>query len=155
VLKETVHLVEAGLQAKGITVTVNACGECIVLGFPNEFSQVLLNIINNARDVLLERHVADPAIRITCRCKEETAIVTIEDNAGGIPEEHLDKVFDPYFTTKAKSQGTGLGLYMAKMILSRSMDAQLSVHNTGNGAEFVIQIPLAPAAEAEEEAVSG
>lgn len=146
-LKQAVKLVEASLQTKGITVTVDAGGGCAVLGFPNEFSQVVLNIINNARDVLLDRRVPDPVIRIVCRCAGETAVVTIEDNAGGIPEELLDKVFDPYFTTKDKTQGTGLGLYMAKMILSKGMGGHLQARNAGNGAEFVMKIPIAPPSE--------
>jgi len=142
-IQEAVHLVEASLKTKGITIRVETSGECAVLGFSNEFSQVVLNIINNARDVLLDRQVPDPVIRIACRCEGKTGIVTIGDNAGGIPEELLDKVFDPYFTTKAKSQGTGLGLYMAKMILSKGMGGHLMAHNAGNGAEFVMEIPIA------------
>lgn len=154
-IKDAVQLLEVSLRSRGIAISVNVTGECSVLGFPNEFSQVLLNIINNARDVLLERAVQKPGIEIVCRCEGVDAVVTIRDNAGGIADELLDKIFDPYFTTKDKTQGTGLGLYMAKMILTRSMDGRMMVHNVAGGAEFVLRIPIAPPPSEEGGELSG
>ena len=80
----------------------------------NEFAQVVLNILNNARDVLTEREIKDPKVTITIGNEGDRAVVTISDNAGGIPEEIMGKIFDPYFTTKGPQAGTGVGLFMSK-----------------------------------------
>jgi signal transduction histidine kinase len=140
-IRDTVKLIESSLQAKGISVAQHETGTRSVSGFPNEFAQVILNIINNAKDALIERGVRNPLIDITTCCTEDLVTVSIRDNAGGIAPEVMDKIFDPYFTTKAKSQGTGLGLYMAKMIIDKNMGGRLSARTTSEGAEFVMEIP--------------
>lgn len=139
-IRETVKLVEPSLQAAGISVRIHDMGTYCVSGFANEFAQVILNIINNAKDALIERGVRNPAIDITCGCKDDCISVSICDNGGGIPAEVMEKIFDPYFTTKVKSQGTGLGLYMAKMIIGKGMGGRLTARNTAEGAEFILEI---------------
>lgn len=110
-----------------------------IVGFPNEYAQVVLNILNNAKDVLIERRIANPLITIMLEKSDHHLILRIEDNAGGIPEAILDKIFEPYFTTKHQSQGTGLGLYMSKMIIESHMHGELFAENTPTGAQFVIR----------------
>jgi signal transduction histidine kinase len=110
------------------------------IGYPNEFSQALLNILLNAKDVLLERQIERPQITITAHATATHGIITIGDNGGGIAPEIIDRIFDPYFTTKGPQQGTGLGLYMAKMIIEKNMRGRLSVRNGSNGAEFCVEI---------------
>ena len=107
-----------------------------------ELSQVLINIINNAKDILIERKIQSPWIRIVTTSQNNNAIISIEDNAGGIPESVLPKVFNPYFTTKHSSQGTGLGLHMSYKIVSESLKGKLYCQNGPNGAIFFIEIPL-------------
>jgi len=119
------------------------------LGYPHELSQVFLNILNNARDVLIEREIDTKIVYISSSQNEFFNIVTIQDNAGGIPSHIIDKVFDPYFTTKHQSQGTGIGLYMSKDIVEKHMKGKISVCNkafevSSNeyfGACFEIAIP--------------
>ena len=111
----------------------------IVLG---ELSQSLINIINNSKDALKNKDLDRKWIKVSCIEKENRAIITIEDNAGGIPEDIIAKVFDPYFTTKHKSQGTGIGLYMTKNIIESHLSGRLYVQNTENGAKFFIELPL-------------
>ena len=114
-------------------------------GYPNEFSHVLLNIINNARDVLKNKD-GDKSILVKTQYVKkkglkEFIMIFIEDNGGGIDEENMDKIFEPYFTTKHKSSGTGIGLYMCKQIIESSMQGKIDVKNKKEGACFVIEIP--------------
>ncbi len=98
----------------------------------NEFEQVILNLINNARDALLQREISSPHISIMI----EKNTIMIEDNAGGIESKNLAKIFDPYFSTKAKSDG--IGLYIAKTIIEKEMGGKLSVKNAKDGAIFTL-----------------
>ena len=111
----------------------------LILG---ELSQAIINILNNAKDVLLEKKIRDAWIKIDLVKEENKVIITIEDNAGGIPEEMIHKIFEPYFTTKHKSKGTGLGLHMSYKIIVESLKGDLYVENTQNGAKFFIELPL-------------
>src|SRR4029079_19587517 len=96
-------------------------------GYPNEFSQVLLNILTNARDALTEREVLKPKVLITIGTEEGRVFVTIADNAGGIHEAIIEQIFDPYFTTKGPQAGTGVGLFMSKAIIEKNMGGRLTV----------------------------
>jgi PAS domain S-box-containing protein len=107
-----------------------------------ELSQVLINIINNAKDVLVERKIQKPWIKIATTSKNDRSIISIEDNAGGIPDDILPQIFNPYFTTKHASQGTGLGLHMSYKIVHESLNGKLYCKNGENGAIFFIEIPL-------------
>jgi two-component system, NtrC family, C4-dicarboxylate transport sensor histidine kinase DctB len=102
---------------------------------------VILNILLNARDAFLARKDDNPRlIAIEMFSEGGRAVVTIADNAGGIPEEILDKIFDPYFTTRGPDQGTGIGLYMSKIIIEKNIPGRLSARNTAEGAEFRIEV---------------
>jgi C4-dicarboxylate-specific signal transduction histidine kinase len=108
--------------------------------YKNELMQVLLNIFNNSKDAMIERKVQNPLLLITTVQSESEVIISIQDNAGGISAEILDRIFEPYFTTKFKSQGTGIGLYMSKMIIEKSMRGSLSSENRKDGLLTVITI---------------
>ncbi|MEA3387111.1 MAG: ATP-binding protein [Patescibacteria group bacterium] len=107
-----------------------------------ELSQVIINIINNAKDVLLERKIIDGKIYISLIKETDKVILVIKDNAGGIPEDILPRIFDPYFTTKHQSQGTGLGLHMSADIVRKSLKGKLYAKNDDDGAVFYIEILL-------------
>jgi PAS domain S-box-containing protein len=113
---------------------------CSAFGYPNEFSQVVLNLLTNSKDAIVAKKIAGK-VRIKIGREGNTATISIQDNGGGIPEENLDKVFDPYFTTK--ESGTGIGLYMSKMIM-RNMDGDMTISNIEDGALVRITLPLAP-----------
>ena len=131
-------IVGASLLNNGIRLEV-ACEEGLKIhGFPNEFSQVLLNMIVNAKDVLLESRSPEKEIFLRARRDGERAIITVEDTGGGIDPAIAEKVFDPYFTTKEEGKGTGIGLYMSKMIVENSMKGSVSVSNGKKGAIFTI-----------------
>jgi signal transduction histidine kinase len=111
-----------------------------VTGNPNEFSQVILNILVNAKDAILERKVERPWVTVRLFREAGKAVLTIADNAGGIPPDIMDRIFDPYFTTKGPDKGTGIGLFMSKTIVEKNMNGTLAVRNTGDGAEFRIEV---------------
>jgi C4-dicarboxylate-specific signal transduction histidine kinase len=131
--------VEPSLKSKGIRIELDEQPDVAAEGFPNEYLQALLNIILNARDALLEHQVAQPLISIRIFQENGRSVVTIRDNGAGIREDALPKIFDPYFTTKQQCNGTGIGLYMAKMIIEKKMHGSLSARNVG-GAEFRIEL---------------
>lgn len=111
-------------------------------GLENEFAQVVLNIVNNAKDALVENTSDNREIIIEINQKNQnTSMITITDNAGGIPEHIIDKIFEKYYTTKENSKGTGLGLYMSKIIIEQHMNGNLRAENSTNGAIFTIEIP--------------
>jgi len=113
-----------------------------VLTYPNEFAQVIINIINNSIDALLDNPVKKPAIKVGITHDQQTIEICICDNAGGISPQIINKIFEPYFSTKGKN-GTGLGLYMSKMIIENELGGLLQVKNCNGGAEFTIKIPIA------------
>ena len=134
---ETVNILKGQLNSHDIEIFINE-DSFDVLGYSSEFQQVILNIINNAKDELIEKKIANPKITIHINSSNEKGTITISDNAGGIKEDILDRVFEPYFTTKEQGKGTGIGLYMSKMIIDEHMDGKLSVANINDGAQFKI-----------------
>ena len=140
-IKETVESVISmqSAQLKSHEITLHIAGEEFeYFGLKSEFQQVILNIINNAKDALIENNINNPLIDIKIDAKKKQ--VSIEDNANGIPQDVIERIFEPYFTTKEQGKGTGMGLYMSKMIIEDNMDAILKVENIDNGAKFTIDL---------------
>ncbi|SFV62938.1 Signal Transduction Histidine Kinase (STHK) with CheB and CheR activity [hydrothermal vent metagenome] len=132
-IEKVLSIQKAQLVNNNIEVTLQGEGFEII-GFKNEFQQVILNLINNAKDILLQNKVKNA--KITIELKNRT--ISVRDNGGGIPNEIIDRIFEPYFTTKEQGKGTGMGLYMSKMIIEENIKAKLNVSNTPEGAEFRI-----------------
>jgi PAS domain S-box-containing protein len=139
-IANTVSLVEDSFKNQNINIEVVAKDDPLIYGYPNELSQAFLNIINNARDALIERKIDKPLVTITIGREDGRAFVSVVDNAGGIPEEIMDRIFDPYFTTKGPHAGTGVGLFMSKTIIEKNMGGRLTARNMGDGAEFRIEV---------------
>jgi len=111
-----------------------------LIGYPNEIGQVIINIINNAKDALISNNLnREKNIYISLFKKEHKVVITIQDNAGGVDKNIINHIFDPYFSTKLKKNGTGLGLYISKMIIEEHMEGKLSVENSKDGALFKIE----------------
>lgn len=125
-----------------------------VFGYENEFVHVLVNIISNAKDAIKERQDSAGTqkihrlIDLSVEMRENQVILTVRDTGCGIPRHLMAKIFTPYFTTKGTATGTGIGLYMAKMIVEKEMHGQIRVENQSIGARFVIQLPLTELKEA-------
>lgn len=109
--------------------------------FPNELMQVFINILNNAKDVLISNCIKDPKVVINMYEDDINCTITIADNAGGIPEDAMDKIGELYFSTKG-DDGTGLGMYMSKNIVEKHLDGKLQWENKDEGALFSISIPI-------------
>jgi len=138
-IDSAVKLVDATFKSRNICILTEYRDDPVVSGYANAFSQVVVNLLNNAKDAFESRQVANARVIIALRIEGGRPVVTITDNAGGVPEDLLFKIFDPHFTTKGP-QGTGIGLFMAKNIIERNMHGRLSARNCADGAEFRIEL---------------
>jgi signal transduction histidine kinase len=136
IVSEMLNMLEVIFKNSEITLHYHHNEHYKVYGYPKAFAQALINIINNAKDALNEQNSSDKHISIELLSQDDRVFVTIKDNAGGIPDEIIKKIFDPYFSTKGQL-GTGLGLYMSKMIIEK-MDGAIEVVNDDEGARFSI-----------------
>ncbi|MEF3191569.1 MAG: PAS domain-containing protein [Campylobacterales bacterium] len=141
--EDAIRLVAKQFASHGIEINVSG-DEVMVNGYPNEYKQVVLNLLTNARDAIcdkLEESSDKRRIEVVVKSIEGAAIMTVRDYAGGIPEEIITKIFEPYFTTKPENKGTGIGLYMSRMIIEENMGGKLEVHNEADGACFTVTLP--------------
>lgn len=139
---DVLGILDPAFHHNGISVRVEGGGDALVWGYPNEFAQVLLNLLANAKEVIVEREARDGEIVIAIAVVDGAVRIEVRDNAGGIAPGVIDRVFDPYFTTKEK--GSGIGLYMSKMIIEGSMGGTIRAANRERGACFTITMPRAP-----------
>jgi signal transduction histidine kinase len=137
---DALSVVDAAMRHNRILVSTDLDERVMVSGFPSQFSQAVLNLLVNAKEVIVNRKVERGQIHVSLSAEGEYATVTVEDNGGGIPDEVLPKMFDPYFTTK--DEGSGIGLYMVKMIVEKNMGGQVEAVNGRQGAKLVMRIPI-------------
>jgi signal transduction histidine kinase/predicted transcriptional regulator len=143
-IKMSLHIINTSLKNNHIklidkTDDLDPMRIKLILG---ELTQVIINIINNAKDAILENSIEEPWVKIELSRDENDAIITIENNGGPIPEDVMPHIFDPYFTTKDSTHGTGLGLDMSYKIITQSLKGKLYANNTTNGVKFYIILPL-------------
>jgi signal transduction histidine kinase len=142
-LAKVMTMVEASLSKQGVQFFVEQQSETVSIeGYFNEFNQVLLNLINNAKDVLQEQAVARPVIRVSIDEENGFAVVKVWDNGGGIPDDIVDQIFDPYFTTKETGKGSGIGLYISQTIMKEHFGGIITVANINGGAQFTVSAPI-------------
>jgi C4-dicarboxylate-specific signal transduction histidine kinase len=142
VIEESLKFVQDSFRAHAITLENNIDTHIEIMGYKNELIQAILNILNNSKDALISSKIDDPQVTITLTKEQNHAKIVITDNAGGIDEDIIDKIFEPYFTTKFQDQGTGIGLYMTKMIIKESMGGDLKITNINGGVQATIILPL-------------
>ena len=135
-MRDTAKIIQSTLDYHHISLQINLCDDIELYAYRNEYSQAILNIISNAKDILIEKKIKDPIIKIYLENKN---VLCIEDNAGGIDESIIKKIFDPYFTTKFE-YGTGIGLYMTQLIIENKMNGSITAENTNKGALFKIKV---------------
>ncbi|QOY54226.1 response regulator [Candidatus Sulfurimonas marisnigri] len=147
---KTMSLLKSTFNANNIELIFDI-QDIEITSLENELIQALLNIIKNAKDALVSfQENSKKLLFITIYKENNKAIIDIKDNAGGIPENILDKVFDPYFTTKSESEGTGIGLHMTKSIITKNINGNISVENIEYeyesvsyvGARFRVSLPI-------------
>ncbi|MEA3353398.1 MAG: PAS domain S-box protein [Campylobacterota bacterium] len=149
IINKSIKLVDAQYKSNYIEIQID-CQDIKMLGLDGELIQVMVNILNNAKDILKEKDEQQKKVVVVkSYLVDDKVAFTIHDNAGGVPAEIIDKIFEPYFTTKHKSQGTGIGLYMSHEIISSHMKGVLTVRNEPliykdkefTGAKFTILVP--------------
>ena len=140
IIDSVLNIVKISLENKGIMVELNLKHHDPIKTFPNKIKQVILNLIKNAEDILMEKNVKYAKIVIRTYKNGTEDILCVSDNGGGISKEVMPSIFDPYFTTKSKKDGTGLGLYMSKTIIEEHCKGQLNVQNIESGVEFMIAL---------------
>ena len=130
-IQNNISLIDSVLNKNSIKIDLTLDDNIYVYNFANEFSQALINILQNASDSINLKVKKDElrVIKIITKQLEDSVSIEIIDNAGGIDSEILNKIFEPYFTTKHKFQGTGLGLYITRKIIQESMKGKISVCN--------------------------
>lgn len=142
IIAESLKIISPSIKSKKIEIITQVQDDIHLNTYVSELRQALLNLLKNAEDVLIDKKVQNPLIRIYATDKETSLEIDIEDNGGGIDPKIIDKIFDPYFSTKKAKDGSGLGLYMSKTIVEDHCHGKLSVENTEKGAKFTILIPL-------------
>ncbi len=138
---ECLNLVDASMRNNNINISVQVEHDVQVSGYSNEYSQVLMNILSNARDAIIDQKVAAGQISIEISEDDEFGIHAITDNGGGIPQDILSRIFEPHFTTK--EHGVGIGLYMTLICVEKNMNGKISAENVPSGARFTICLPKA------------
>ena len=142
-LNSTLTVLNSTLEYENIEVDKRFFEEVnLINGDQTKFSQVLLNIINNAKDIFISRNINHKKLTIKTYKENNHIMISIEDNAGGIDKNIINKIFDIYFTTKHQSQGTGLGLYISYEIIQKYFNGKLYVENSDSGAKFIIELPI-------------
>lgn len=141
-IDESIGFMENILEEHNIAITSNIEPSTQIRTYKNELIQVMINLINNAKDALVETRETDRKIQICCNVENESILLAVKDNAGGVPEEIIDQIFDPYFSTKEEGKGSGIGLYMSKTIIEENMKGKLEVANEDDGAVFKISLSI-------------
>ncbi len=134
-------IMEPLLEKNSITLTVRGDHNVSLYGYPNELGQGIINLVGNAKDAIIENNAKKRDINILIQKYDKEVTVTVKDNAGGIKPEIIENIFEPYFSTKKKKNGTGLGLYISKLIIEEHMGGSLTVTNISEGASFEIRLP--------------
>lgn len=156
-IAEVVLLVDAQFANAGVHLEVvdAATGEELLIhGYQNEFKQSVLNLVSNAFDAVVVRNGAGPRpagspglVVVTLRRTEDRVLIEVRDNGCGIPPEFAEKVYEPYFTSKPEGKGTGIGLYMSKLIVEESMGGRISFVSSDGGTVFRIELAASDAGE--------
>jgi len=147
-VEDALFVMEASLKNNNILVEKSLPKGLMAYGYSNQFAQTILNVFANAKEAIQQHQGPGGRIEVTLSRSGDKGVLTIQDNGGGIPEDVLPKIFDPYFTTKEK--GSGIGLYMSKMIIERNLNGTIVVANRPPGALITIALPVLPPAEAQK-----
>ena len=137
-VESALQIVQKSMETNGIEITKEYKAENSIELYQNEVMQVILNLLKNSEDNFLDKNILHPKITIKTYTHDKHPVISICDNGGGIPEDIIDKVFDPYFSTKDEKNGAGLGLYMSKKIIEDHHNATLTIKNSRDGVCFII-----------------
>ncbi len=140
VVTKCISFIETSIKQGTITINFEVNNNINVSGYPSEYAQSVLNILTNCRDIFIERGIEFPKIDISAKMEGSKSILSIKDNGGGIDEGIIEHIFEPYVSTKDRLNGTGIGLYMTKIMIEKNMGGKAYAKNIENGAEFIIEL---------------
>lgn len=142
IVMESLQMLEDNFMSHHIKIDYNFSKSISLYGFPTEFSQVIFNILQNAKEALIEKNISSKKVFVSIKKDKDFAYVSIVDNAGGVSQDLINSIFEPYFTTKKYKKASGLGLFISKIIIEENMQGKLEFENAREGAKFVIKIPI-------------
>ena len=140
IIEAVTNIIQHSLKSHHIELQQELNCEEEFKSYANELKQVVLNLVKNAEDILIENKIKNPYIKILTRTQADKFVLEVRDNGGGIPKKVIKDIFNPYFSTKKQKDGTGLGLYMSKMIIEEHCQGKLRAYNSDDGAVFVISV---------------
>ncbi len=141
-IKNALSIITAILKEDQIKIILEIDENITYHGYPNKFGQVILHLLSNAKDVLQEKEITDPWIKIEADILGQDLHIAVTDNGGGIPPKIKNRIFEPYFSTKSVGKDSGIGLYISKTFVEKNMGGKIVATNTENGARFNIALPL-------------
>lgn len=141
-LDRTLRIIGKSLESNHIHIDKAYQALAVIPVYRNELIQVFLNLLKNAQDAFKEKQTHSPLITIKTAIRDSSVEIEITDNAGGIPQEAVPKIFEPYFSTKSAASGTGLGLHMSRIIIEEHHHGSISASNANDGACFRIHLPI-------------
>jgi len=136
--KLAINIISSTLKKKKIELTLNIKNDSTIKGYENEYAQVILNSLTNSIDAFVSKEISNPNISIVVDCHNNKCFTELKDNAGGIKKEHMNNIFQPYFSTKKR--GTGIGLYMSQLIIQSHFNGEIKIKNTQEGCSFIVEI---------------
>jgi signal transduction histidine kinase len=143
-ITSVLNIVKPSFDEHGITITLNIEQKHMIDSYETEFKQVIINLLSNAKDAVIEHADENKQINITVKDEDNFITISIEDSGGGIPSEVIDRVFDPYFSTKEQGKGAGIGLYMSRQLVEKHMGGTISASNGKMGARLEIKLKNQP-----------
>ncbi|OCL82719.1 PAS domain-containing sensor histidine kinase [Arcobacter porcinus] len=141
-IKETLKILSRIIEDENISIKFDLVKSLEIFGVKNELTQIIVNLINNSKDAFIQKEVEKKEILIKSYKKDDDIFLEYSDNAKGLEKEVFDKIFEPYFTTKHQSSGTGLGLFISKIIIENSFEGEIMYENTNDGLKFTIKFPI-------------
>ncbi|NWF66879.1 MAG: PAS domain S-box protein, partial [Campylobacterales bacterium] len=139
VVKNIINIAGAQLKNRSISFITEGDMNIEISAYKNELEHILLNLINNSKDAFDDIDIDEKIVKLSVYEHKEFIEISVADNAGGIKEDIIDRIFDPYFTTKEQGKGTGIGLYMTKNMIERNFKGTITATNIENGALFTIK----------------
>ena len=139
-IDNALNIVIPSLKSQNIFLHTILKNNLYVTGYSSELEQAIINILLNARDILANKNIKKKSILLEVKSNEKSITISIKDNGGGVALDIIDDIFNPYFSTKSNKNGTGLGLYITKIIIEDHMKGNLSLHNDKKGAVFIINL---------------
>ncbi|MGJ0493737.1 PAS domain-containing sensor histidine kinase [Aliarcobacter cryaerophilus] len=140
-INEALKILNRVLEEENISIKFDIVKDLEIFGLKNELTQVLLNLINNSKDAFIQKNITKKEIVFKTYKKDDFIVFEYIDNAQGLNKELFDKIYEPYFTTKHQSSGTGLGLFICKIIIENSFEGEIMHENIENGLKFTLKFP--------------